>query len=182
MWVIFTLFIILKGIVCATDLICFDINQLKTHRINIENVFSSIYEWLNVIKTSSLSLTEMVENMLTHSKVIFIFSSKWIQKLQTSKLKLNLSPVMIEEIIQSLKQITNSYPRSPNVRLIFDTESCSMKRVLAHRTSLHQVLVNLMTNALKVILWKKEKYISLIYLVYLNWRSKINNKIFDPYK
>jgi len=95
-----------------------------------------VLEWVEVIRVSSISLGEIIENMLTFCK------------LQSSAVSLQVSPVQISSIFQYLKQVIRTYPKSPKVQVTFQEPTQDLW-VMANQVALHQVLVNVVTNSLK---------------------------------
>ena len=59
----------MNGIVCSTELVSNELSQLIAKGIGQPRDYKVVQEWLNVTKSSSISLNEMIENMLIFCKV-----------------------------------------------------------------------------------------------------------------
>ena len=93
--------------------------------------------------------------------------------MQTSKLSLELSPVDVQSVLEKVKQLITTYPKNENVRIYFEDNTFG-QRVLASQVPLQQVLLNLITNSLKVMLKLFTHLANLS--VHKSWRSKNHNK------
>eukprot|EP01119_Soliformovum_irregulare_P019724 TRINITY_DN630_c0_g1_i4.p1 TRINITY_DN630_c0_g1~~TRINITY_DN630_c0_g1_i4.p1 ORF type:complete len:478 (+),score=129.15 TRINITY_DN630_c0_g1_i4:58-1491(+) len=126
----------MNGIVCANELIKEELGRIAK-QYNHSCDLDKAYEWLEVVRTCSISLSEMIENMLSFSKI------------QSSTFNLSLTSVYLTEILYSVKQIMNAYPRHPTVQLEWNDKEAEGLWVLGHHIALRQVIINIMTNALK---------------------------------
>jgi CheY-like chemotaxis protein len=124
----------MNGIVCATELITDGVEKL-IRKIGINEEITYIEEWLDITRTSCLSLTEMIENMLTYSRL-------------QSNLKLEVKPIQVKAILSPLKKLISTYPKSAEVTVVIENPHDN-EWVLASQIALHQSLLNVMTNAIK---------------------------------
>ncbi len=134
-------------------------------------------ERLNIYTNRILDGARRAANLVQQ---ILLFSTK--NKPKTIPLKLNIS---LSEVINLLKA---TIPKSIKLDIEINSKSC----ILADPTQIHQVLMNLCTNAiysmndilgtLKIRLYDKEGYIYLnITDTGVGIPEKILSKIFDPY-
>lgn len=122
----------LNGISCAADNLE---HQMEEGETNPDDTS----DWLQIIKDNAFTLSQMIHNMLTFSQYQGPGPAS-MPKLQ---------PVSLEEFIQPLWKLFLTYPKAKDVELSLDNQ-IEGYGVMADQTILQQILINLVTNALKV--------------------------------
>lgn len=128
----------MNGIVCANELIHSNLDKLEESTEEMASILSQIREWLGISQSSSIALSEMIENILTFSK------------LQTAQLaEVIVKPVHIQDVLNPIRNIVTTYPKSSKVKV--EINDCVDKNigVVANQVALHQILLNIITNSLK---------------------------------
>jgi signal transduction histidine kinase len=123
--------------VCSNELLIAETNRLEKQGLLKSKELENIREWLETVRASALALGEMIENMLTFCKVNMLASIPMI-KLQNDTV-LQSEPVLLKNLLNSLKQLIYAYPKSPEVQIVFDVDNMENSYVMADQVSLHQV-------------------------------------------
>jgi len=72
-----------------------------------------------------------------------------LAKIEAGRMQVHLESWNLHVLVEEIKPIAEAYPRQPGVELIWPTDLASMPEVLVDPGRLRQVLLNLMSNALK---------------------------------
>jgi len=115
----------LNGIIGYTDLL------MNTKLENTQK------QYMNTINQSANILMEVVNDILDFSKI------------ESGKLELNIEKYCIEDIIHQIKELINYQAQSKNLELKFTIEENVPKYIWIDYIRLKQVLINLLTNAVK---------------------------------
>jgi PAS domain S-box-containing protein len=115
----------LNGIIGYTDLL------MNTKLENTQK------QYMNTINQSANILMEVVNDILDFSKI------------ESGKLELNIEKYCIEDIIHQIKELINYQAQSKNLELKFTIEENVPKYIWVDYIRLKQVLINLLTNAVK---------------------------------
>jgi len=121
----------MNGIVCANELILSNLEKLEEDQSpeNMTMMLNQMREWLEISHSSSIALSEMIENMLTFSK------------LQTTQLaEVSTKPIQISEILGPIKHLISAYPKSSKVEVHIDNFVDQNVGVIASQVALHQVI------------------------------------------
>ncbi|WP_028458196.1 ATP-binding protein [Chloroflexus sp. Y-396-1] len=71
-----------------------------------------------------------------------------IAKIEAGRLELDLGPVSVQDVCQSLRSMVADMARRANLKLVYDIDP-SVKVILADARRLRQILINLLSNAIK---------------------------------
>ncbi|WP_348797033.1 PAS domain S-box protein [Flavobacterium adhaerens] len=115
----------LNGIIGYTDLLMN--SQLETTQ----------KQYMNTINQSANILLEVVNDILDFSKI------------ESGKLELNIEKHSITEIIQQIKELVNYQAHSKNLEINYIIDQDVPKYIWVDYIRLKQVLINLLTNAIK---------------------------------
>ncbi|HNX94270.1 MAG TPA: HAMP domain-containing sensor histidine kinase [Holophaga sp.] len=72
-----------------------------------------------------------------------------LAKIEAGRMQIHLDPCSLQSIVEEIKPIAEAYPRKPEVALIWPEELESMPDVLVDAGRLRQILLNVLSNALK---------------------------------
>ena len=106
--------------------------------LNNENISrENVSEYTSIIKESGIRLIEIVNNVLD------------IAKIQTGQVKIEKKPVLIHSIFRDLKTFFSVNTNAKNISLNFHNQDDIYRTIYSDEARLHQILLNLINNAIK---------------------------------
>ena len=119
-------------------------SEIMLGEIKSEEVPAEFMQYLENISTSGKNLSELINNILDLSKI------------EAGKFNLLVGPVSVEAVSKSVYQINRIKAMEKNVQFKYESNGQVPAQIETDRTLLNQVLMNLVSNAIKFTDEEKE--------------------------
>ncbi|MGB3618261.1 MAG: ATP-binding protein [Catalinimonas sp.] len=111
-----------------------EVMQLEVQKLPVSGDFMT---YLGYIRLSGKNLSELINNVLDLSKI------------EAGKLTLSVEPVQLKQLFKGIYTINNGRAEEKGVRLSYDFDQALPLFARTDRTKLNQILMNLVSNAVK---------------------------------